>query len=139
MSPTWPFVFTLTTKLLMHLSPLPMHAKCQAHLSILYLIPVIFCEKYKLQDPKLCNQASWNSGFKFVTTLIHKCFKFTQNNIRFTLSETWSWWPWQWGETTSLNFVRQRAYYSSPKRHISMENRGVMILTGENSWLAHQS
>jgi hypothetical protein len=43
-------------------------------------------------------------------------------------------------ETTSLNRGHQRAYCSSPRWYMCVENLGeVMIPTGENTWHVHQS
>jgi hypothetical protein len=44
-----------------------------------------------------------------------------------------------WNENTSLNCDHQRAYCSSPRLNISVENHGGMILAGEYSWFVHQS
>jgi hypothetical protein len=45
----------------------------------------------------------------------------------------------RWGETTSLNCGHQRAYCSSPRWYMSMNNRGGMISTGKNFWFINQS
>jgi hypothetical protein len=52
----------------------------------------------------------------------------------------WWWWWWsRWTENTTSICGHQRAYCSSTRWYMSMENYGEMILTGEFSWFVHQS
>jgi hypothetical protein len=47
---------------------------------------------------------------------------------------------WRWVETMALKYDHQRAYCSSPRWYMSMENHGEMMMPpGENSWVVHQS
>jgi hypothetical protein len=100
-----------------------------------------------------------SSAFRVVCRLVENdqrlrgayCLHHQDNETRFlALTEermlkvtlkTYEWWRWwsQWGETTSLSSGHQRAYGSSPRRYMSMENYNGMMSTGENSWFVHQS
>jgi hypothetical protein len=76
-----------------------------------------FCSFYEYACVEYC---SWGSSVSVMTDWLND-------------------WLCRWGETISQNCGHQRAYCSSPGWYMSMESYVMMMPTGDNSWLVHQS
>jgi hypothetical protein len=85
--------------------------------------------KLTLQLTKITVQLIAHHIMQYIQIAWSECHcKQCWKRLQFLQVVHWSWWC---SETKSLNFCHQRAYCSSSRRYISMENHGGMISTGK--------